>query len=434
MLPTTHPAPHNAYLPHSTQIEHILLGHLMLDNTKISDLEGKIFQGSFYVPAHWAIYKTITDLHGEGLEANPFTIADRLKTKEQFRDVIDLEYLKQIFSLVFDNTQFVGSTSSTVYQLATFKFQREVLALAAMLQDAAKLHDVSGVETAQKALSELHNQAIIKPAPLPIEQFQEAFQASIKGGDMLSTGLTEWDNKIGGIFKGSRYVIAGHASVGKSAMALNIAWNMAKQGRCVRYLSFEEDQSSLLWRIMAREMRIPITSFRKGLTEHQQVNATEQQDKLTAHDFLVFYKLKDVTQMIGMCGPCDLVVIDGISAFPAPAEYTKIDKAGWVMDNCQLIAHRTGAAVIALSHINSDGFKHGPSFSSLYGGQAATFDPETIVELRWDEDTSKQKIKRIEGHIIKNRYGISSQTMRLEFDGEFMQYRDDPLASAQKPR
>lgn len=424
--------PHNAYLPHSEAIEQALLGLLMVDNDKIVDTESQISQGSFYVPMHWVIYKTIAELNKAGLESNPFTISERIKTKEQFKDIIDLSYLKQVFSLVMENTQFVGSASSTIYQLNTFKFQREVLALAELLQAAAKIHDVTGVEAAQKALAELHNQAIIKPAPLPIEQFQKAFQSAIKGGDMLPTGLSEWDNKIGGIFKGSRYIIAGHASVGKSAMALNIAWNMAKDGRRVRYLSFEEDADALLWRVMSREMCIPITSFRKGLTEHQQVIATEEQDKLSKHDFLVFYKLPDVTQMIGMCGLCDLVVIDGISAFPAPSDYTKIDKAGYVLDQCQLIAHRTGAAVIALSHINSDGLKHGPGFGSLYGGQAATFDPETIVELRWDEDTAKLKIKRIEGHIIKNRYGASSQTMGFEFAGEFMTYRDAPLDKSRK--
>lgn len=426
------PAPHNAYLPHSEALEHVLLGHLMLDNTKIADVESQVQQGTFYVPIHWQIYKVIRELSQEGLEANPFTVAERLKAKEQ--DIADIGYLKQIFSLVLDNTQFVSSTSSTLYQLSTFKFQREVIAISTVLQASAAKHDVAGVETAQKALSELHNQAVIKPAPLPIEQFQEAFQAAVKGGDMLSTGLNEWDTKIGGIFKGSRYVIAGHASVGKSAMALNIAWNMAKSGRKVRYLSFEEDQNSLLWRIMAREMHIPITSFRKGLTENQQTIANELQSQLQNHDFLVYYKLKEINQMIGMCGPSDLIVVDGISAFPAPADYTKIDKAGWVMDQCQLLAYRTGAAVIALSHINSDGFKHGPSFSSLYGGQAATFDPETIVELRWDEDTAKLKTKKIEAHIIKNRYGASSQMMGFQFDGEFMEYRDDHIAAIPRPR
>lgn len=424
--------PHNAYLPHSEALEHVLLGHLMLDNTKIADVESQVQQGTFYVPIHWQIYKVIRELSQEGLEANPFTVAERLKAKEQ--DLADLSYLKEIFTLVVDNTQFVSSTSSTLYQLSTLKFQREVLVISGVLQTSAAKHDVAGVEAAQKALSELHNQAIIKPAPLPIEQFQEAFQAAVKGGDMLSTGLAEWDNNIGGIFKGSRYVIAGHASVGKSALALNIAWNMAKQGRKVRYLSFEEDQNSLLWRIMAREMRIPITSFRKGLTENQQIIANELQAQLQNHDFLVYYKLKEINQMIGMCGPCDLVIIDGISAFPAPAEYTKIDKAGWVMDQCQLLAHRTGAAVIALSHINSDGLKHGPGFGSLYGGQAATFDPETIVELRWDEDTAKLKTKKIEGCIIKNRYGLSSQKMGFQFDGEFMEYRDDHIAAIPRPR
>lgn len=425
--------PHNAYLPHNDMAEHVLLGHLMLDNSKITDLESQITQSSFYAPVNWAIYKTIVDLHKDGIEANPITITEKLKTREQFEDV-DIDHLKQMWGLVFENTQFVGSTSSAVYQLSTLKFQREVIALSTLLQEAAKKHDVSGVETAQKALSELHNQAIIKPAPLPIEQFQKAFQAAIKGGDMLPTGLSEWDNKIGGVFKGSRYIIAGHAGVGKSAIALNIAWNMAKDGRRVRYLSFEEDADALIWRVMAREMRIPITSFRKGLTEHQQITATEEQDRVSKHDFLVFYKLPDINQMIGMCGPCDLIVVDGISAFPAPADYTKIDKAGYVLDQCQILAHRTGAAIIALSHVNSDGLKHNPGIGGLYGGQAATFDPETVIELRWDEDTAKLKIKRIEGHIIKNRYGASSQTMSFEFDGEFMTYRDCLMPSISKPR
>jgi replicative DNA helicase len=408
------------YLPHSEMAEQVLLGCLMLDNTKINDVSNRIDKGYFFIPIHWDIYQCIVFLNEKGIEANPMTVADRLKSNTQ----IDIEYLKSLYSQIFGNAEYVSSIASPVYQLATLKFQREVIHLTEKMHKATSTHNVNEVEEVQKQLAELHNQAIVKPTPLPIEQFQEAYQASIRGGDMMLTGLSQWDDNIGGIFKGSRYVVAGHASVGKSAMALNVAWNMAKQGRTVRYLSFEEDQNSLLWRIMAREMRIPITSFRKGLTEQQKVKVTHHTEKVINSDFLVFYKLKDVNQMIAMCGPSDLIVIDGISAFPAPADFTKVDKAGWVMDQCQILAHRTGAAVIALSHINSDGFKHGPSFSSLYGGQAATFDPETIVELRWDEDTSKMAIKRIEGHIIKNRYGVSNQTMKLVFEGEFMEYRD----------
>lgn len=299
---------------------------------------------------------------------------------------------------------------------------RTAIRLAQDVSRCAERNSLPELMEAQKRLSELHAEWLVTPDVTPIEQLRSAFQLASTGQNMLSTGFQPWDDAFGGLFKGGRYLIAGHGGVGKSAFAINLAWNVAKAGGRVRWLGFEDTTAELWWRIMARVMRIPITSFRKGLSDYQQTQVTMKQGKLEGADFLVFYNTKTIAERISLCGPCDLIVVDGMTSYIAPPEYTKVDKAGYVNDQCKQLADKTGAAVIILAHVNSEAVKSGASMSGIYGGQAATFDPEGIAEIRWADANENGKVRTIDMKILKNRFGPSGNTVKITHEGEYMTY------------
>jgi replicative DNA helicase len=407
-------------LPHSVAAEQALLGMLMLNNANLAVISDRITPRHFFVPIYAECYAKIQEIIGEGSEANPITLREKLRGGPFDDDGL----LAQQLVPMFENAALGNNPWGVGKVIVELDFQRQVIALARDLAAKAEKNDVAAVQEAQKLLTDLHSGWLATPDVTPIDQMRDAFSLASSDGGMMPTGIRAWDETFGGLSHGGRYVVAGHGGVGKSAFAINIAWNMAKAGRKVRWLGFEDSIAQLWWRVMSRQLHIPITSFRKGLTEHQQSLVVKGQEQLEGKDFLVFYNTRTLAERISLCGPCDLVVVDGMTSYLAPPEYSKIDKAGYVNDQCKEIADKTGAAVLILSHINSDSAKSGASISGIYGGQAATFDPEGIVDLRWADANDTSPTRLIDMKVLKNRFGPSGMTQKLAFTGEYMSYAD----------
>ncbi len=405
-------------LPHSAQAELALLGNIMVDNGSAEIVSDRIAPEHFYVPFHAAIYRSVLQLIADGTEANPITLHQQLKGTEWD----DQTMLSGQLTAMFEAAALGANPWSFGRVILETHFQRCAIKLAQEVSRCAGLNNMTDLIAAQKRLADLHAEWLVAPEVTPLEQMKDAYQQASVGQNMLATGFQPWDDAFGGLFKGGRYLIAGHGGVGKSAFAINLAWNVAKAGGRVRWLGFEDTTAELWWRIMAREMRIPITAFRKGLSDYQQAQVMQRQDRLRDADFLVFYNTKNIAERISLCGPCDLIVVDGMTSYIAPPEYSKVDKAGYVNDQCKQLADKTGAAVIILAHVNSEAVKSGASMSGIYGGQAATFDPEGIAEIRWADANEGGRIRTIDMKILKNRFGPSGFTSKITHEGEYMTY------------
>lgn len=414
-------------LPHSVPAEQGLLGLIMQNNDVFDWVDGRLPPDDFYVPLYKRMYEVIGQLIRSNLNANPITVNEALKA-EGF-ETVDGALLPHIGNIM-ENAGLSGgrdSINSLAHVISQRALERKIIILSQALHEAVQANKPDDYRKLQEELAQTH-QAFGAVQPVEaIDQLRAAFKAACQGNTMMPTHYPAWDDAFGGIFPTSRYIIAGHGGAGKSALAVNIAWNMARDGKKVRWLSYEEKPEALWWRIIAREADIPITSLRKGLTERQKVQVSDASDKMAGVDFKSFYMVPDVGQMIEACGPCDLIVLDGITSAPAPKAESKVDKAGIVTEYCANLAAKTGAAVIMLAHVNSDSLKNGASMSGIYGGQAATFDPEGIVDLRREQvgdAIGQERAKIITMTVLKNRYGEEGKKYRLIFNGERMVFSD----------
>jgi predicted ATP-dependent serine protease len=406
------------YQPHSIMAEQALLGLLMLDNTRFKAVGDLLPVEEFYVPINAAVYRAIGELISARLEANPITLREKMRGS-QFDDA----QLNSWLAGVFESATLATDANSLAFVIAECAYQRRLIGWGKALTDAVANNKPADAKAVQEAIA---NEVVTfskKSPDTPTAQIQRAYKKATSAEAMMQTGFPQWDEAFGGLFAGSRYIIAGHGGVGKSALAINMAWNLAKSGKRVRWLTFEEEPEQVWWRIFARETDTPITSFRKGLTERQQAHVAERQEALMGHDFMIFANARDVGEMINWCGKCDCIVIDGMTSAPAPGAQNKVDKAGIVTEYCKKLADATGACVIILAHVNSDSIKTGSSMTGIYGGQAATFDPEGIIDLRFaDANDNSPGARCIKMHVLKNRYGEAGRKCDLWFIGEKMRY------------
>jgi replicative DNA helicase len=305
-------------------------------------------------------------------------------------------------------------------------YQRKLIDAAAKLTDAARENRVDDATKWQKTIGELSKGFSGVVTENTRNQIKRAIEAMHDERRMMKTGMAFWDRLFGGLFKEKLYVISGHGGAGKSALAVNMAWNMAKSGHVVRWVSWEEDSQALWSRIFARECGVDNTAMREArLTEAQTEKIVAKASVVGEHDFLAYYKLKDVGQIIDACGQCDLIVIDGLSRAPAPAGMGLVERVGYIMQYLGELSHKTGATVIVLAHVNSDGAKNGASMSGLYGGQAVSFDPEGVVDIRRADDADAgQEWRKVAVKVLKNRYGPEGVTEYLAFNGSWMTFQD----------
>lgn len=397
--------------------EFALIAQIILKPENFQLVDGQVFGDDFYVPANAAVFEAVADMCRRKVNIWPASVVEAM-ANTQFK----FENPKQTIAEIMECGH-AGDISGAVWILKNFKQRRLMMVYAKAMTDAAAKGDEKVMLEAQRKLAECSVGFSTKRPDDPLEQLTEALKQAQEPERMLQTGLRAWDEAFGGMARGARYIIAGKGGAGKTALALNILWNVAKQGKKARHIFFEGSESEVWHRIMARETRTPITSFRKGLTEYQTAHVIRQQDKLINRNLAVVKDPRNVGEMIERCGQCDVIVLDGISSAPSEGATNIMEHVQFVTRSCKTLADRTGATVIMLAHLNSEGVKNAGSGTGIYGGQAATFDPEGIVELAVDESTKEAKIKTIVGHITKNRYG-GNGLIRFQFDGEYMDCYD----------
>lgn len=394
---------------HSDASEQALLGNLMLDNSQYDIVSIYLKPEDFYVPIHAAIYRTIGDVIKNGKQAWGPTLLEVLKDTP----FCDPGYLGQVMSYALESK----SAPKNAQHILELAYLRRMDALCA---EMTKKKDLVSRSELQKQIAELSLSHAKNTEISALPQLQCAFKSANEPLRMIKTGYSAWDGSFGGLMRGARYIIAGQSGAGKTALAVNIAWNVANQGKKVRYVFFEGTEDELWWRIMARVASIPITSLREGLNPSQSEKLVGFTDELKDRDFAVVRNPRDISQMISMCGACDVIVLDGMSSAPATGD-TLIERLANVSSYSKTLADRTGAAVIMLSHLNSSGVKNGGDGTAVYGGQAPTFDPEGILELK--QEKTQGSVKMVTGNISKNRYG-PTDSVKFIFDGKYMTYKD----------
>ena len=408
-------------LPHSSAAEQALLGLIMLDNTSLDLVRDQLPDTEFYIPLYRAMFQACCRLADLNMEISPISISSQLSGSE-FGDEGTLN--GQLTS-IFDSASRANNITTYGYIISQKAHDRRMIEMAKLLTVAVESNKPDDAKIHQEALSTAVQTFSQMSPETALSQLQSSFKKASTGGQMLKTGVHGWDEAFGGLFKGSRYIIAGHGGIGKSAFTVNLAWNMAAAGRRIRWITFEEDADALWWRVQSRFAEVSIGQFRQGLNESHKAKVADVQGELIGPDFIVYKNISSPSAIIQMCGKCDLIVIDGITSWPLPNAESKVDKAGIATEHAKTIADKTGASVILLSHVNGDGIKNGASITGLYGGQAATFDPEGIVELRFaDKEATVGAWREVKMHVIKNRYGPPGIVKSFAYEGQYQRYKD----------
>jgi replicative DNA helicase len=257
--------------PHNLDAEASVLGSVLLDSEALDRLEGFITADAFYKEAHRKIWEAMALLRARRDPVDLVTLSAQLRTAGDLEDIGGLSYLVGLSestptAAYADYYGRIVAEKWTLRKLITAAGEAMKMAydeegsLEDILDTAGrKVLEVStlGARTEFQSMKELVHQTF--------EHIQLLYEN--KGQtDGIKSGFRELDSMIGGLTPGSLNIIAARPSMGKTALALSMAQNVAlRSGGSVAVFSLEMPAVQLVTRMLCSEARIDMNRLRQGL-------------------------------------------------------------------------------------------------------------------------------------------------------------------------
>ena len=228
---------HQKKMPCNIEAEQAVIGSILVSNDIYDEISPLVDAQKFLDPIHIKIYETIEKLISKGLLANPITLKNHFENNEGLKELGGQEYLIKI-------TKFATSTKQAIDYaniVQEMHVRRELIKISeSVLEQASNDTEIntSGeeiIQNAEKSLFDLAERGHFNRSFLKFEyalkQTIEMAKSAYKNEDGIvgvPTGLTDLDSRLGGMHKQDLIIIAGRPSMGKTALATNIAFHAAK--------------------------------------------------------------------------------------------------------------------------------------------------------------------------------------------------------------
>ncbi len=271
--------------PSNLEAEQALLGSILVNNDIIDEIANIINPTTFYDPAHTKIYEVIETLNNKGMIANPITLKNYFEKDNMLNEVGGTEYLVKL-------TRFSSSTKQAIDYakvIHEMHLRRELVLISDNLSNetlnSKELSAEKIIETTEKSLFDLAERGSFSQSFL---KFNQALDQTIEMATMamksdrgivgVPTGLSDLDSKLGGLHKSDLVILAGRPSMGKTALATNIAYHAAQtimsrqEKSSIAFFSLEMSSEQLSTRILSEQARIKSDDIRKGKVTEEEIN------------------------------------------------------------------------------------------------------------------------------------------------------------------
>ncbi|MBW2273889.1 MAG: replicative DNA helicase [Deltaproteobacteria bacterium] len=256
--------------PSDVNAEKAVLSAVLLDNNAIHTVVMEVRAEDFYHPAHQALYRSMVQLKDDNQPVDLTTLADYLKSNDLLDSVGGAVTLAEI-------ADYEATAANALHYARIVRdksIKRNLIGVASEIvsigyegsEPSAKLLDTA--ESKIFALSQEHSRSSLSPLRVEVHGAMDHIEMLINhGGDLtgLSTGFAGLDKMTGGLQKGDLIILAARPSMGKTALALNVARNCAvHMGKSVAVFSLEMTTQSLVMRLLSSEARVDASAFRSG--------------------------------------------------------------------------------------------------------------------------------------------------------------------------
>ena len=473
--------------PHSEEAEQALLGALLAKNGTYEKVSEFLRPEHFFVPVHGRIYGAIINFVERGQVANPVTLKAYFERDTDLAALGGGSYLTTLAASVVTliNAEDYGHTIHNNY------LRRQLIAVGESMVNEAHRHDLEisaqdQIEEAEKQLFDLASTGDVTGGFVPITRSldaaistaEAAFRRS-KSVTGVTTGLIDLDRKLGGLHRSDLLIIAGRPSMGKTALATNIAVNAAKaamasngtDGATVGVFSLEMSAEQLATRVLADETKVPGDKIRRGEVRDSDfprfIEASQMMSRLPLHiddtPGITVGMLRTRARRLKRTGHLGLIVVDYLQLMRGSGinrQENRVQEISEITRGLKAVAKELDIPVIALSQLSravEAREDKRPQLADLRESGSIEQDADVVMfvyreqyyleraeparrpeesEEKFNDRYQRWQQRLGEVHnigeciIAKQRHGPIG-TVRLQFDGQFTKFSDlDPNHAA----
>ena len=399
--------------PHSVEAESSVLGGLLLDNTAWERMADVLTDGDFYRYEHRLIYAAVSKLVEQTKPADVVTVYERLQSEGKADDVGGLAYLNQL-------AQYVPSASN-IRRYAEIVRERSILRKLVSISDeiSTRAFNTGGMAV-EKVLDEAeqkifaigeegsrNKQGFVSMDKLMVELMDRVQEMADNPNDVtgVPTGFIDFDRMTTGMQAGDLIVLAARPSMGKTALAINIAEHVALHEQLpVAVFSMEMGASQLAIRVVGSIGRIDQMRLRTGrLLDEEWPRLTETIEKLRNVSLhidetpgLTPSELRaNARRLARQNGKLGLIVVDYLQLMTGSSggkDENRATELGEISRGLKALAKELQCPVLALSQLNRSVETRAdkrPMMSDLRESGAIEQDADVIMFIYRDDYYNK---------------------------------------------
>ncbi len=463
-------------LPHNLEAEQALLAAILVNNEAGNKVSGFLKPEHFFEPVHGRIYEAAVRLIEKGQIATPVTLRGFFERDAALDEVGGPQYLARLAgaAVTIINAE---DYARMIHELA---LRRELIQIGEDMVNAA--YEVEPEEAAADQIEQAEQQLFalaqegapeggFQPFTRSLTEAIHMVEAAYKRDGRLTgvaTGLKDLDTKLGGLHRSDLVVLAGRPSMGKTALATNIAFNAAcdrlrnsdqgetVDGAVVGFFSLEMSAEQLATRVLSEQTAIPSEKLRRGqLSNDDFLNVVRVSQELERIPFFIddtpalsIAALRTRARRLKRLHGLGLVVVDYLQLL-RPASRSRADnrvqEISEITQGLKALAKELDLPVLALSQLSRAVEQRDdkrPHLADLRESGAIEQDADVVMFVYREEyylerrqpeaDTEAhekwlakmEQVHNVAEIIIgKQRHGPTGM-VRLQFDGATTKFRD----------
>jgi len=466
--------------PHNIEAEQALLGAILINNEAFDRVSAFLEPHHFFEPLHSRIFETAAKLIQSGKHATPITLKSFFDHEEPIGTVTVTQYLGR---LAAHATSIINAEDygRTIYDLSV---RRDLILLGEDMVNVAydSPVDMPPANQIEEVESRLYNLAEKGKYGSGFMAFSAALNDAVEmaskayerqgGLSGISTGLRDLDRALGGLQPSDLVILAGRPSMGKTALATNIAFNVAKayrtdvnalgeeevaDGAIVGFFSLEMSSEQLATRIISEQGEISSEKIRRGLISedefHRLVKVTQELQSLPLYidhtGGITIAQLAARARKLKRQRGLGLVIVDYLQLLAGSAKKSaegRVQEVTEITTGLKALAKELNVPILALSQLSrqvENREDKRPQLADLRESGSIEQDADVVMFVYREEyyvQRAEPSITKVEEHqkwqdqmdqvagigeviIGKQRHGPTG-TVRLQFTGDFTRFSD----------
>ncbi|MDP1724626.1 MAG: replicative DNA helicase [Alphaproteobacteria bacterium] len=373
-------------LPHNLEAEQALLGAILVNNKAYEQVSEYLFADHFYHPSHQKVYEAMARLIERGQLANPTTLKTFLEHSGIFADIGGVEYLTKLAysAISITHAEDYGRTLNDLH------LRRQLILIGDDVSYSASRPniEVTAVQQIEATEQKLFDLVTSGESDRGFQPFSNSLTEAVEMAEFafkrnrqltgLATTFTDLDHLLGGLHPSDLIILAGRPSMGKTALATNIAFNVARalktetepngvskivDGGVIGFFSLEMSAAQLAMRILSENAKIPSENIRRGKMDAEEFQRlTRSAQDLSTLSFFIddtpslsVSALRTRARRLKRQKDLSLIVVDYLQLMQSSTKGkndNRVNEISEITRGLKGIAKELGVPVIALSQLS----------------------------------------------------------------------------------